>query len=59
MSVRVHYLEVFDDSSRNKQKDLSDQAKKFSDFEQGLDWTLGMARHEVRRQIAGRSTQVG
>jgi hypothetical protein len=41
VSVRLHYLEVFDSSSGKIQEDLDDQAKNFIDFEQGLDWTLG------------------
>jgi hypothetical protein len=59
VSVRLHYPEVFDDSSGNKQEDLGDQAKNFIDFEQGLDWTFGMVGHEVKRQTAERPTQVG
>jgi hypothetical protein len=59
VSVQLHYPEVFDGSSGNKQEDLGDQAKNFIDFEQGLDWTLGMVGHEVKRQTAERPTQVG
>jgi hypothetical protein len=44
VSVRIQYSEVFDGSSGNKQEDLDDQAKNFSDFEQGLDWTFGDGR---------------
>jgi hypothetical protein len=59
VSVRIHYPKVFDDSSGNRQEDLGDQAENFIDFEQGLDWTFGMVRHEVKRQTAERPTQVG
>ena len=59
MSVQLHYLEVFDGLSENKQEDISDQADNFSDFEQRLDWTFGMVGHKVKRQIAEGSTQVG
>jgi hypothetical protein len=59
MSVQIHNLEVFDDLSRNRQEDLCDQATNFIDFEQGLDWTLEMVVHEVKRQNAERMTQVG
>jgi hypothetical protein len=42
-----------------RQEDLDDQAGKFIDFEQGLDWTFGMARHEVKIQNEERLTQFG
>jgi len=41
VSVRIHYPEVFDGSSGNRQEDISDQEENFSYFEQGLDWTFG------------------
>ena len=59
MSVQLHYLEVFDGLSGNRQEDLGDQADNFSDFEQRLDWTFRMVGHKVKRQIAEGSTQVG
>jgi hypothetical protein len=59
VSVRIHYPEVFDNSSGNKQEDLSDQADNFSDFKQGLDWTFGMVGHGGKRQTTKRSTRVG
>jgi hypothetical protein len=37
VSVKIHYSEVFNSSSRNIQEDISDQAENFIDFEQGLD----------------------
>ena len=48
MSVRIHYPEVFDDSSGMDQ-DLDYQTEGFIDFEQRLDWTFRMARHEGKR----------
>ena len=59
MSVQLHYLEVFDGLSGNKQEDLGDQVDNFIDLEQRLDWTFGMVGHKVKRQIAEGSTQVG
>jgi hypothetical protein len=44
---------------RKTQEGINDQAKKFIDFEQGLDWTFGMDGNEVKRQNAKRPTQVG
>jgi len=44
ISVQLHYLEVFDGSSRNRQEDLGDQVENFTDFEQRLDWTYGDGR---------------
>jgi hypothetical protein len=41
------------------QEDLDDQAENFIDFEQGLDLTFGIARHEGKRQNAERPNQVG
>jgi hypothetical protein len=51
VSVQLHYPEVFDDSSGNRQEDLGDQAKNFIDFEQGLDWTLGMVGMRSRDKL--------
>jgi hypothetical protein len=59
VSVNLHYPEVLDGSSGNIQEDLGDQADNFIDLEQGLDWTLGMVGHEVKRQTVERPTQVG
>jgi hypothetical protein len=58
VSVRLHYIEVFDYSSGNRQEDLGYQVENFSDFEQRLDWTFGMAGHESKRQTE-RPTQFG
>jgi hypothetical protein len=38
MSVRLHYPEVFNDSSGNRLEDLDDQAEGFIDFKQRHDW---------------------
>ena len=58
MSVRLHYLEVFDDSSgMDKIDNLDDQTEGFSDFEQGLDWTFRMVRYADKRHIAEGPTQ--
>jgi hypothetical protein len=42
----------------NRQEDLGDQAENFIDFEQGLDWSFGVAGHEDKRQTAEGPTQV-
>jgi hypothetical protein len=34
----------------NKQEDIGDQVENFIDFEKGIDWTFGVARHEDKRQ---------
>jgi hypothetical protein len=59
VSVRLHYPEVFNGSSGNRQKDLGYQANNFIDFEQGIDWTVGMVGHEGKRQFVERPTQFG
>jgi hypothetical protein len=59
MGVQIHYPEVFDDSSGNRQDDLGDEEENFSDFEQRLDWTFEMVGHEGKRQTAERSNKVG
>jgi hypothetical protein len=38
-------------------EDLDDQTEGFTNFEQRLDWTFGMARHEGKRQNAEGPTQ--
>ena len=53
MSVRLHYPEVFNDSSgMDKIDNLDDQTEGFSDFEQGLDWTFKMVGYVDKRHIA-------
>jgi hypothetical protein len=41
---------------KKRQEDLDDEVDNFIDFEQGLDWTFGMVRHEVKRQTTERLT---
>jgi hypothetical protein len=38
-------------------ENLDDQTEGFIDFEQRLDWTLRMAKHEGKRQTAEGPTQ--
>jgi hypothetical protein len=59
VSVQLHYPEVFNDSLGYRLEDLGDQENNIIDFKQGLDWIFGMVRHEGKRQIAERLTQVG
>ena len=42
---------------RNGLEDFDDQVEGFMDFEQRLDWSFGMVRHEGKRQTADGSTQ--
>ena len=58
MSVQIHYPEVLDDLSGNRQEDLGDQEENFTDLEQGLDWNFRMVGHEVKRQSVERPNQV-
>ena len=55
MSVRLHYPEVFDDSSVMDL--IDDRTEGFIDFEQRLDWMFRMAGYADKRHIAEGLTQ--
>jgi hypothetical protein len=58
MSVRLHYLEVFDGSSvMDKIDNLDDQTEGSNNFEQGLDWVFRMVGYANKRHIAEGLTQ--
>jgi hypothetical protein len=54
----MYYPEVFDGSLGKDKRILMISAENFIDFEQGLDWSFGVARHEDKRQTAEGPTQV-